>query len=185
MAYEMKDGQGTMFQNSYKEAGDSKPDLRGECVVNGEVLEIAGWWKNPNPEKGQFLSLKIQPKQQRQNQTSGGDGQSNQNPPQGGRGTPPPPSRGRPGQAPPTRSGPLPRPTASPAPSDTSYKNADAAWNAVAKFNDQAGDARLTPEKLAAAWSDAYAKHAPGVEESKVTPAQWGAIVEEVSGIPF
>lgn len=110
MAYEMQDGQGTMFQNTYKEVGDKKPDLRGECVINGELMEIAGWWKNPNPEKGEFLSLKIQPKQQRQQtQQSGGDGQGagqnnggNQSPPQNTNRTQnaPPSNQGRPGGRP-------------------------------------------------------------------------------------
>ena len=38
-----RDNSGALFQN--KDKKDKQPDYRGECVVNGKTLEIAGWKK--------------------------------------------------------------------------------------------------------------------------------------------
>lgn len=90
MAYEMKDGQGTMFQNADKQPEETnKPDWKGRIMVNGAMYWISGWYKNPNPDKGEFLSLSVQPMQD----------QPQAGPPaagSGGRGAPPPRSGSRP-----------------------------------------------------------------------------------------
>ena len=59
MAYEMKDGTGTIFPNKYHEEGDNKPHFKGELMWRGEKIEIALW-----PKVGQsgqeFQSAKLQ-----------------------------------------------------------------------------------------------------------------------------
>lgn len=64
MAYELREGQGSIFPNRKKEPGSKQPDWRGDALVNGVVMEVAGWSKEG--AKGSFLSLSIKPKQERQ-----------------------------------------------------------------------------------------------------------------------
>ena len=63
MAYEHREGSGSLFTNHKKEEGSSQPDYRGDAMVNGVLVEIAGWKKQGN--NGTFLSLNIKPKQER------------------------------------------------------------------------------------------------------------------------
>lgn len=56
MAYEQKEGGGTLFKNTQKQG--SQPDWRGDCLINGKKMKIAAWEKQGS--KGMFLSLKIQ-----------------------------------------------------------------------------------------------------------------------------
>ena len=63
MAYEHREGSGSLFTNSKKEEGSSQPDYRGDAMVNGVLVEIAGWEKQGG--NGTFLSLNIKPKQER------------------------------------------------------------------------------------------------------------------------
>jgi len=58
MAYEAKAGDGVLFQNSYKTAGDKKPDFKGNILdLNGKKFELAAWIKTG--PKGDFFSLKM------------------------------------------------------------------------------------------------------------------------------
>lgn len=59
MAYEHRDGQGTLFKNGKKEEGSKQPDYRGTIMLGGVIYEIAGWVKNAG--KGPFLSLNGKP----------------------------------------------------------------------------------------------------------------------------
>jgi len=44
MAYEHKNGTGTIFQN--KKNSEMQPDFKGELKTNnGELIKFAGWWK--------------------------------------------------------------------------------------------------------------------------------------------
>jgi len=61
MAYEHREGSGSLFTNHKKEEGSSQPDYRGDAMVGGVLVEIAGWKKQGNG--GTFLSLNIKPKQ--------------------------------------------------------------------------------------------------------------------------
>lgn len=61
MAYEHKDGFGALFQND-KGGNDARPDYKGDCMIDGVMMEIAGWKKQG--QKGSYLSLKIQPKRE-------------------------------------------------------------------------------------------------------------------------
>jgi hypothetical protein len=64
MAYELNEGQGTLFRNDKKPEGSKQPDYRGELNVGGTVMEIAGWLKEGKNTK--YMSLKVQPKQARE-----------------------------------------------------------------------------------------------------------------------
>jgi hypothetical protein len=64
MAYELREGQGTLFPNRKKEPGSKQPDFRGDALINGVTMEIAAWSKEG--AKGSFLSVSIKPKQERQ-----------------------------------------------------------------------------------------------------------------------
>lgn len=57
--WEMKDGQGTLFKNGFKET-DKHPDYKGECQIDGSLYEMAAWIKDG--AKGKFLSMSIKPK---------------------------------------------------------------------------------------------------------------------------
>ncbi len=56
MAYEHKEGQGSLFNNDRKEK-ETQPDLSGKIMVNGKLHWIAGW--NKEGAKGSFISLSI------------------------------------------------------------------------------------------------------------------------------
>lgn len=59
MAYELNDGQGSLFKNTHKKGDDNKPGMTGQVKIGGVVYEIASWKKvdkNGNP----WLSLKVQ-----------------------------------------------------------------------------------------------------------------------------
>lgn len=58
MAYELRDGGGTIFKNKFKEDGDNKPDYKGEIMWRGEKIEIAHWVKQG--QNGKFFSVKLQ-----------------------------------------------------------------------------------------------------------------------------
>jgi hypothetical protein len=63
MAYELKDGGGTIFKNKYKEEGDLKPDKKGTIKWRGEVIEVAIWIKQG--AAGEFESVKLQEPRQK------------------------------------------------------------------------------------------------------------------------
>jgi hypothetical protein len=66
MAYELKPGSGTLFENTRK-VSDTHPDLTGSINVNGTEHWFSGWWKDG--KNGQFLSVsigKVKEQQQRQ-----------------------------------------------------------------------------------------------------------------------
>lgn len=65
------DLRGSLFQNTYKnyqDPNDRKPDLRGNCTINGQQLRISGWWATPQNGGQQYLQLRFEhPFQQQQN----------------------------------------------------------------------------------------------------------------------
>jgi uncharacterized protein (DUF736 family) len=63
MAFELREGQGSLFRND-KKTSEKAPDYRGDALVNGVLMEVAGWKKEGS--KGTFLSLAIKPKEARQ-----------------------------------------------------------------------------------------------------------------------
>lgn len=63
MAYELKDGQGTLFRNNKKPEGSKQPDARGELMIDGVLYEVAGWIKEG--KSGKWTSLSVKPKEDR------------------------------------------------------------------------------------------------------------------------
>lgn len=61
MTYQNKPNSGALFRN--KKSSDKQPDWKGDVDLNGVTYELAGWEKEGR--NGTFLSLKIQPKQER------------------------------------------------------------------------------------------------------------------------
>jgi hypothetical protein len=64
MAYEHREGSGSLFKNHKKEEGSKQPDYRGDAMVNGVVMELSAWIKEGNG--GKFFSLSIKPKEARE-----------------------------------------------------------------------------------------------------------------------
>ena len=64
MAYEMKEGCGTLMKNNRKEK-EGQPDYTGRVMVNGKELRIAGW-KKTSQNGNAYLSLKVSEPQQPQ-----------------------------------------------------------------------------------------------------------------------
>lgn len=62
MAYELREGQGSLFRNEKREK-ESQPNARGEALIGGVVYEIGAWTKEG--KKGKFQSLSFKPKQAR------------------------------------------------------------------------------------------------------------------------
>jgi hypothetical protein len=61
MAFEHKEGSGTLFPNDYHQGGDTKPTHKGKAKWRGETVEVALW-----PRDGGGYSMKIQEPRQRQ-----------------------------------------------------------------------------------------------------------------------
>lgn len=62
MAYEQKDGQGSLFKND-KDGVENRPDLKGSITIAGKQYWLSGWTKEG--DKGKWLSLSAQPKDER------------------------------------------------------------------------------------------------------------------------
>lgn len=62
MAYERKDGDGTLFKNDRKEK-DTHPDYTGSILINGVDHWLSAWLKQG--KNGKFMSLSAKPKQER------------------------------------------------------------------------------------------------------------------------
>jgi len=61
MAFEPKDGMGSLFKND-KKGNDKAPDYRGDVMVDGKVYQLAGWKKLTSKGDG-MLSLSIKHKE--------------------------------------------------------------------------------------------------------------------------
>ncbi len=54
-----KENRGALFNNSYKEDGDKRPDLIGELNVEGRGYRIAAW-RNTSKKGLSYLSLSVE-----------------------------------------------------------------------------------------------------------------------------
>jgi uncharacterized protein (DUF736 family) len=65
MAYEQKDGQGSLFKNKRKET-DNHPDYNGSITINGVECWLSAWIKTPKGGGDKYMSLSVgKPKEQR------------------------------------------------------------------------------------------------------------------------
>ena len=53
MAYEHKEGKGTLFPNDYKKA-DTHPDFRGTAKWQGEIIEVSMWTGHTRDGKDRY-----------------------------------------------------------------------------------------------------------------------------------
>jgi len=68
MAYEHKEGQGSLFKN--EKQNERQPDYKGTIVIGGTAYEIAAWEKT-SQRGSKFLSLQAQlPREHNGQQTS-------------------------------------------------------------------------------------------------------------------
>jgi hypothetical protein len=69
MAYEQRDGQGSLFKNDEKKT-EKHPDYRGECMIDGKKFWLSAWIKTG--KNGKFMSLALQPKEDKHGRRQGG-----------------------------------------------------------------------------------------------------------------
>lgn len=62
MAYERKDGDGTLFKNDRKEK-DTHADYQGSILIDGTDYWLNAWLKEG--KNGKFMSLSARPKKER------------------------------------------------------------------------------------------------------------------------
>jgi uncharacterized protein (DUF736 family) len=65
MAYEMKDGQASLFKNKRKET-ENHPDYTGSIMLEGVEHWLSAWIKTPKAGGDKYMSLSVgKPKEQR------------------------------------------------------------------------------------------------------------------------
>lgn len=63
MAYELKDGQGSLWKNDKRET-DSHPNARGQAKIGGVVYWVDAW-TNETGDGKKYQTLKFKPKDER------------------------------------------------------------------------------------------------------------------------
>lgn len=63
MAYEQKEGQGSMFVND-QNGNPNRPNYKGSIMINGQMYWVSGWLKTSQGGQ-QYISISVQPQQAR------------------------------------------------------------------------------------------------------------------------
>lgn len=58
--YEPKDNTASLFQNTYKEDGDKKPNMTGTGMIDGKKIKVSAWWNESKSGK-KYLGLTFSP----------------------------------------------------------------------------------------------------------------------------
>ena len=66
MAYEKREGSGSLFKNERKEQ-PTHADYRGDILIDGQEYWLSAWIKEG--KNGKFFSLAVKPKEAKQEQT--------------------------------------------------------------------------------------------------------------------
>ena len=53
------DNSGILSRNDYKKE-EKHPDYRGDCLIEGKKMKIAGWIRDRKDGSGKFMSLKFE-----------------------------------------------------------------------------------------------------------------------------
>ncbi len=61
MAYELREGQGSLFKNDRREK-DTHPHAKGTALIDGVLYDVAAWTKEG--KNGKWQSLSFKPRQQ-------------------------------------------------------------------------------------------------------------------------
>jgi hypothetical protein len=67
MAYEKREGSGSLFKNDRKEQ-PNHPDYKGDILIDGQEYWLSAWIKEG--KSGKFMSLAAKPKEARQEQAA-------------------------------------------------------------------------------------------------------------------
>lgn len=62
MAYQMKDGSGTLFKVLEKK-NEKGPDYTGDCMIEGTVFRMAAWIRESEAGR-KYMSFKFEPKEE-------------------------------------------------------------------------------------------------------------------------
>lgn len=62
MAYQMKDGSGTLFKVQEKK-NEKGPDYTGDAMIGGEVYRMAAWIRESESGR-KYMSFKFEPKEE-------------------------------------------------------------------------------------------------------------------------
>lgn len=60
MAWEMREGSGSLFKNDKAKDNPKAPGYRGDIMIDGKVYRLSAWLKEG--KNGKFFSLKAEPK---------------------------------------------------------------------------------------------------------------------------
>lgn len=64
MAFEQREGQGSLFKNHKREPESQQPNATGKCMIGGVIYEISAWTKkDKNGNPWQSLSFKVKGEQ--------------------------------------------------------------------------------------------------------------------------
>ncbi len=64
MAFEHKEGWGSLTKNEQHEVGDNRPMMKGDGMYNGEIVDVAIWPGKPDKNGTLRYSVKIAAKEQ-------------------------------------------------------------------------------------------------------------------------
>ena len=72
MAFQHKEGWGSLTKNPQHEDGDNRPEFKGDGMVNGVVCNIAVWPGKPDKNGELRYSVKVETKKQQGAAQAGG-----------------------------------------------------------------------------------------------------------------